>query len=119
MYGLQHITAKDTSATDILSAMTIVIAKTLKKNNVKPPKGQDVSMLLYGLQGMTSEEEVIRRLLSVVAEMIDYCGNTFEPQHVGNSLYGLQGMSSEESEVRKILSTLVIKIRNCKEDLNA
>jgi hypothetical protein len=30
IYGLQHITAKDTGAIDILSAMTIVTAKTLK-----------------------------------------------------------------------------------------
>jgi hypothetical protein len=40
-------------------------------------------------------------------------------QAVGNALYGLQGMSSECAEVRDVMSALAIKIRSCKEDLDA
>jgi hypothetical protein len=38
---------------------------------------------------------------------------------VGNALYGLQGMSSDCSEVRDVLSSLAIKVRSCREDLDA
>ena len=109
----------DVGVIDVLSAMTTVIDKTMKKSNMQSPKGQDISMLLYGLQNMSSEGEVIRHLILVLVQMITECGDTFAAQAVGNALYGLKGMSSECAEVRDVMSALVIKIRSCKEDLKA
>jgi hypothetical protein len=120
IYGLQHKKANEQDAIRISSVMTTVIDKSMKNNkNMQSLKEQSISMLLYGLQNMTSDEKVIRDLLKVVALMIIECKDKFDAQEVGNVLYGLKGMSSDCSEVRDVLSSLAIKVRSCKEDLNA
>jgi hypothetical protein len=120
IYSLQHMTANDIGAIGILSVMTTVIEKSLENSNsMQSLKEQSISMLLYGLQNMTSDEKVIQDLLKVVSLMIIECKDTFGAQAVGNALYGLQGMSSDSSEVRNVLSLLAVKVRTCKEDLKA
>jgi hypothetical protein len=120
IYSLQHMTANDIGASGILLVMTTVIEKSLKNSNsMQSLKGQSISMLLYGLQNMTSEERDIRCLLAVTSLMIVECKDSFGAQAVGNALYGLQGMSSDCSEVRDVLSSLAIKVRTCREDLDA
>ncbi|KAK3271686.1 hypothetical protein CYMTET_19982, partial [Cymbomonas tetramitiformis] len=78
-----------------------------------------LSMALYGLQSMSSNEPEVKALLQALAPKVTGCKEELSAQAVGNALYGLQSMSSNEPEVKALLQVLAPKVKGCKEQLDA
>jgi hypothetical protein len=76
-----------------------------------------LSNALYGMQRFTGTEEV-RKLVAVLATLVDRCEGSFRTQHVGNTMYGLQRLG-DSREVRALVKALAPKIAQCEEELNA
>jgi hypothetical protein len=115
LYGLQSMDRHVDGSLDIIEIMTKIATDTLKKT---PPDEQEVSMIFLGLQNMTHETEETRKLLLVMASMLNRCSNKFTSQAVGNSLYSMRGMESDCAEVRTVLKALVPKITQCITELS-
>jgi hypothetical protein len=63
VYGLQFMTTNDLGVIDIISIMTAVATKSIKNVDMrKRLRGQNISMMLYGLQNMNSKEMIVNNL---------------------------------------------------------
>ncbi|KAK3235108.1 hypothetical protein CYMTET_54675 [Cymbomonas tetramitiformis] len=78
-----------------------------------------ISMALYALQSLGSNEPNVKALLRALAPKVKDCKEELSAQAVGNALYGLQGMGSKEPEVKAMLRALTPKVKDCKEKLSA
>jgi hypothetical protein len=145
-YGLQNMTndpfcsyvssksppSKEKENVEISSIVTALTDKLSSSNDVNGWNGSTLSLLLFGLQGMTNKEEedptaknggegdkeegnqVIVNLLNVINQKISSSSNgnngvvllDFDPYSLGNALYGLQRMKSS-SELSKLLSFFI------------
>jgi hypothetical protein len=70
--------------------------------------GETVALVLYGVQGLGSEEEAVRRLLHVVCHKLErHRGRSaFTPMELSQCLYGLRSMSQQDVEVSRLLRVL-------------
>lgn len=116
LYGLQSMDQYVGGSLDIIEIMTKIGTDTLKKNQ---PDEQEISMIFLGLQNMTHETEETRKLLLLMASMLNRCSNKFTSQAVGNALYSLRGMESDCTEVRTVLKALLPKISQCMTELSS
>ena len=108
IYGLQCFSEDDDGLIDILSLMTDLAAQGIAEN--QQLKSQDISMLLLGIQEMSSTVEAVPKLLSVITKMVSSCGDNFDEQNIGNALFGLKNMTNDCEEVKSLLSAITIKI---------
>jgi hypothetical protein len=60
--------------------------------------------------GMSSREQEVRTLLTVLAQKVVHTREALKAQEVGNALYGLKRMSSDVLEVRQLIDALVPKV---------
>jgi hypothetical protein len=73
---------------------------------------QEISISMYGLQGMSSEYEEVRTLLRVLTAKMNKVQGTLTAQGLSNILYGLHSMSSEHTEVLQFLEAFYSKLEN-------
>lgn len=67
---------------------------------------QVVGDALYGMQGMSSDNEDLRSLLRALTSKVQECREQRSAQGTGNALNGLQGMSSDHKDVLSLLRAL-------------
>lgn len=110
IYGLQGMDQDHQGALEIIEIMTKIATRIMKRIS---PNEQGISMILLGLQDMSHDKEEVRKLLLVVASMINRCDDKFINQTVGNSFYSLKRMESDCVEVRTVLTALLPKVIEC------
>lgn len=115
LYGLQTMDQYVDGSLEIIEIMTKIANDTMKKS---PPDEHGISMIFLGLQNMTHETEETRKLLLVMASMLNRCSNKFTSQAVGNVLYSMRGMESDCAEVRTVLKAVLPKISQCLTELS-
>lgn len=115
LYGLQSMDQYVVGSLDVIAIMTKIAVDSLKK---APPDEQEISMIFLGLQNMTHETEETRKLLLVIASMLNRCNSALTSQAVGNALYSMRGMESDCAEVRTVLKALIPQITRCTEVLS-
>ena len=76
-----------------------------------PFGARDVSILLHGVQGMSSEYPEVRKLLGILAVKVAGCQERFSRQDIKYALSALKGKSNKHSEVRTMLKVLVVKAK--------
>ena len=108
-YGLQSFEESDEGVMEIVSILADAVGDSVDRN--LPQRSQDISMILLGLQNLSTGNPITRKLLSRITKMILVCTENFDEQNVGNALLGLQSMSSECAEVRNFLSALTGRIK--------
>jgi hypothetical protein len=119
IYSLQGVRGDDVGAKEFLTLITSIVNSSLKSDSGDQAiSANGISMILYGLRRMRSDNSEILALLNALVPKIIECKEEFTSQAVGNSLDGLQGMSSDCAEVRAILAALVPKVQGCTEKLN-
>jgi hypothetical protein len=117
MNSMQVVQDSDIGASELLILMTKITKDSLKeiiRDNTeieKKPTPQEISMIMNGLQKMSSDNVQVRLLLLALTPKIDSCKETFSSQAVATSLYGMNTMSSDSTEVRAMLKALVPKVR--------
>ena len=79
----------------------------------------NISTALIGLQGLSSEREEVRALISALLPKIEECSQGFEEYPEGiELLVGLQGLNSDHEEVRRLLRLLLWKFMSCREEIS-
>ena len=76
-----------------------------------PFGAHDVSVLLHGVQDMSSEYPEVRKLLGILADKVTNCQERFSRQQIKYALSALKGKSNKYPEVRTMLKVLVKKAK--------
>ena len=116
IYGLQGMDQNDPGALEVIEIMTKIATKSIQKIS---PNEQEISMLLLGLQHMSHDKEEVRKLLLLIASMVNRCSDKFIAQTIGNIFYSLQRMESDCAEVRSVLTALYPKVLESKSELSS
>lgn len=116
LYGLKSQTAKYSEVQDVVRAIAQHVARYGLKDGLTP---QSLSMVMMGLQGMSSTSgNGVLELLHVLTPLAKAQTRVMDAQACGNVLYGLQSMSSNETEVRAFLKVLAVSMEACTEDMS-
>jgi tryptophan synthase alpha subunit len=116
LYGLQCLKNEDDGCLWVLHTVTTKL-KVISSEQILT--AINLSMIMIGLQGMSSDDEEVRSLVSALATLVDCRSGNLNGRAVGNALYGLQGMSNDNVEVRSLVSALARKVEKCKGSLSA
>ena len=71
-----------------------------------------MSLVLYGVQGLGSGDEAVRRLLHVVCHRLERHSrqSAFTALELSQCMYGLKNMSYHELEVQRLLRVLTAEL---------
>jgi hypothetical protein len=112
LFGLKAQTEK---SAEVRAALSVIREKLSKAPSSEPMKAKAISMLMQGLQGMSSDVEEVTDLLKQITPRI----GEFDAQACGNVLYSLKRMTSDQKAVRVLLQTIAPKIESCSQKLSA
>jgi len=126
LFGLQNLT---TSKWRLAEDLLVVLARAIDASPL-PLSAQGVGNAFYGLQGMSSEREGVRKVLSALTAKVrampsSSASSSSSPteiplsgQNIGNALWGLRNMTSEHVEVRQALAALADRIKSSPAEMN-
>lgn len=113
IYAMQFIQATNDGVRDYLLTLVKILNDSLKgEAAVQDVTSQGISMMMYGIKGLNSEDKEVRLLLMTLAVVFRRASCNLKNIEVGNTLFGMQSMSSEYTEVREMLAAIAPKIRN-------
>lgn len=101
-----------------MEVMGLLDVLRVKLSHSNPVNARSLCMILYGLQNLDSDEQVVRRLIPTIVRKVKRCEDTFNAREIGNALYGLQNFKSDSKDVLQLLTALSDRIVECKEVLN-
>lgn len=112
LYGLKSMTSDIPEVRRLLPSLARLIGRRdenlnegteIMKWNEEPLTSHGIACSLYGLQGMSSDENEVRVLLTALAQRMNQTADLMSSQHIGMSLHGFKNMSSQYPEVRALV----------------
>ena len=92
VYGLQRMTSSQTAPRRLLAALADVLDATASYPDPPQLSGQEIAMILHGLQGMRSDSPEVRRFLESLAAGISRSTLPMSGLELSTALGGLQSM---------------------------
>ena len=117
IYGLQLCCESDDGYLSILSTMSRILTRIVKRRDVI--NSQNLSMIIYGLKKSKYDQRESKEMLSCLHRVVERCMQPLTAQAVGNILYGMRGMSSDDEDVQSLIRALTPQIKLCKGHLGA
>jgi hypothetical protein len=118
-YGLQCFDGGNANVSKIIDIISEKASVLVEMRLAPLP--QDIAMMMVGLQNNACEDSSSRKLLFVLARMMDICRihTPLIPKEVQNLLYGMKSMNSDNEEVRAVLKALPPLLSTCVAPLSA
>ncbi len=100
--GLQKLHANNKDVTNFVRA----IISLLKRSSVKLTRPYDVSVTLYGLQGLGTQSSESRELINEYLKLFQGVNSEFSPRELAMSIYGLKNCDSNCKETFLLLEMM-------------
>lgn len=104
MYALRGMSSECKEVRNMVSILTHKVDLCWK-----PLTGEQIEQVCWGLQGLSIEEEEVRRLLTALLPKIA-ASDAMSPQQLANAIFSLQNMSSRHQEVLDVMNAFAIKV---------
>jgi hypothetical protein len=117
LFGFQNMTLGRVGGQQMRLCLS-ALADHIEASNLSI-NAQALGNSFYGLQGMSSDNEVVQRILCALTNKVDKMPSLQEGgleyelsgQNIGNALWGFRNMSAESVEVRAALRSIARKIK--------
>lgn len=110
LYGLRNMRS---NYTEIQSLLGVISNRMGTYSDDSSPKfsSREVGLALYGLKGMSDEQEIVRTVLRKLCQAIQNSIGNISGRDFASAVYGLQSMTRNSIEARNVLSALTKKLR--------
>ena len=117
IHSLKILSPLNCCPTEVRQLLNVLADKIIQSHETF--RARDVSVLLHGVQDMSSEYPEVRKLVGQLAVQAASCQEKFNRQQIKYALSALKGKSNKYPEVRMMLQVLVKKAKEYLQSIRA